>query len=123
MAKKNFWNRTYKWSWADALGDTVMEKYESLYVSVMKVAEYCGELRYVICSKEVASIFETATCGYEPEPYTSEWEDIKLPERDCYRSGRINNKFDIYIDTTIPKNVMFVCGSDGVHKIEVLELF
>jgi hypothetical protein len=122
---KNFWSRTYKWDFTNALGDTIMEKYESLYVSIFDVAKHCGELKYLICSKELCSIFETATRGFEPDVTLSiVWsKDVQPPERDFYKVGRMNNKFDLYIDAKIPKNSMFVCGTEGTHKIEVNGLF
>jgi hypothetical protein len=62
------------WDFNTALGDTIKEKYESLYVKVVEVSNVVhrktlrGGCNWLVTSPEVASIFETATAGFAPAP-------------------------------------------------------
>jgi hypothetical protein len=52
-----------KWDFQTALGDTIREKYESLYVKVVEVSNVInrkmvrGQANWVVTSPEVASMF------------------------------------------------------------------
>jgi hypothetical protein len=52
-----------KWDFQTALGDTIREKYESLYVKVVEVSNVInrkmvrGQANWVVASPEVASMF------------------------------------------------------------------
>ena len=60
----------HDWDFSTALGDTIKEKYESLYVKVVEVTNVVhrktlrGGANWIVTSPEVASIFETATAGF-----------------------------------------------------------
>jgi hypothetical protein len=60
------------WDFNTALGDTIKEKYESLYVKVVEVTNVVhrktlrGGANWIVTSPEVASMFETATAGFAP---------------------------------------------------------
>jgi hypothetical protein len=62
------------WDFNTALGDTVKEKYESLFVKVTEVSAVVhrktlrGGCNWLVTSPEVAAIFETATAGFAPAP-------------------------------------------------------
>ena len=61
------------WDFNTALGDTIKERYESLYVKVVEISNVIarktlrGGANWIVCSPEVASIFETATAGFAPD--------------------------------------------------------
>lgn len=115
MANDFSWFKMHTWSFNEALGDTINEKYESLYVELMTVAAKVGDSFHVVCGPELGSIFETATCGFQPEP----WPDgVDLVGFDFFRRGRINKRFDVYIDKSL-KDIVYVCGNEGVERIKI----
>ncbi len=102
--------RTDSWSFNDALGDTVMEKFESLYVKLMGICDKpgMGGISHIICGKDVASLFEVS-CSFKPDLW---YENIALFKLEFYKSGSTNYKFNIYVDTAMT-NSMYVCGKCG----------
>lgn len=60
------------WDYSTALGDTIKERYESLYVKLTELSAVVhrktlrGSANWIVTSPEVASLFETATAGYAP---------------------------------------------------------
>lgn len=108
------------WDFNSALGDTIMEKYESLYV---KVAEMTNVLLkkgakgyfWIVCNPEVASIFETATTGYRPCACD---EDLLLHGQqpmglsEVRHLGLINAKWRLYVDTEMEPNKLLIGCND-----------
>ena len=91
------------WDFNTALGDTIKEKYESLYVKVVEVSNVIhrktlrGGANWLVTSPEVASIFETATAGFAPaasETFTS--------SLGIQYVGTVNNRWRIYKDPLFP---------------------
>lgn len=113
IVKNDDWYLMDTWNFNEALGDTIMEKYESLYVKLHDVGNKIGNLTRLICGPEVASIFETATSGFAPEPWPT---NIKLCNIAFHKIGRINNKFDIYVDHRL-KNNIYVIGDNGIRQL------
>lgn len=108
------------WDFNTALGDTIMEKYESLYVKMVEITNVLlakGAIGYfwIATSPEIASIFETATAGFNPMG-SSHREMIGgiyplgLPE--VYYAGAINCKWRLYIDSQLDKNVAIIGCND-----------
>lgn len=62
------------WDFETALGETIREKYESLYVRVVEVSNVInrktlhGGANWLVTSPEVASIFEPAFANFAPSP-------------------------------------------------------
>ncbi|MGK4455651.1 hypothetical protein, partial [Klebsiella pneumoniae] len=83
-----------------------MEKYESLYVKLFHLFEKCGGAVAFVCGREVSSIFEVATSGFAAE----ESPDFKAS---YYKIGRVNDKFDLYVDNGMTSTACVV-GKKGV---------
>jgi len=93
------------WDYSTALGDTVKEKYESLYVKVTEVSNVIhrktlrGGANWLVTSPEVASIFETATAGFAPAPSETFTSSLGVQY-----VGTINNRWRLYKDPLFPSN-------------------
>lgn len=116
------WNLSEDWSFANACGYTIMEKYESLYCKLYSISEELGGARILICCPEVSSFF-TSVATFMPDPTLNVppvWADVEMPPRTFYRSGRVN-EWDVYSDDTL-KNCLYVVGEKGVRKLIIPDL-
>jgi hypothetical protein len=92
------------WDFNTALGDTIKEKYESLYVKVVELSAVVhrktlrGGCNWLVTSPEVASMFETATAGFAPTP--SETFTTSLGVQYV---GTINSRWRLYKDPLFPQ--------------------
>ena len=92
------------WDFNTALGDTIKEKYESLYVKVVEVSNVVhrktlrGGCNWLVTSPEVASVFETATAGFAPAP-----SDTFTSSLGVQYVGTINNRWRLYKDPLFPQ--------------------
>lgn len=91
------------WDFNTALGDTIKEKYESLYVKVVEVSSVVhrktlrGGCNWIVTSPEVASIFETATAGFAPIP-----SDTFTSSLGIQYVGTVNSRWRLYKDPLFP---------------------
>lgn len=91
------------WDFNTALGDTIKEKYESLYVKVVEVSNVVhrktlrGGCNWIVTSPEVASIFETATAGFAPTPSENFTSSLGIQY-----VGTVTNKWRVYKDPLFP---------------------
>jgi hypothetical protein len=91
------------WDFNTALGDTIKEKYESLYVKVVEVSAVIhrktlrGGANWIVTSPEVASIFETATAGFAPAPSENFTASLGIQY-----VGTVNNRWRLYKDPLFP---------------------
>lgn len=91
------------WDFNTALGDTIKEKYESLYVKVVEVSNVVhrktlrGGCNWLVTSPEVASVFETATAGFAPAPSDSFTGSLGVQY-----VGSVNNRWRLYKDPLFP---------------------
>jgi len=91
------------WDFNTALGDTIKEKYESLYVKVVEVTNIVhrktlrGGCNWLVTSPEVASIFETATAGFAPAPSETFTSSLGIQY-----VGTVNNRWRLYKDPLFP---------------------
>jgi len=91
------------WDFNTALGDTIKEKYESLYVKVVEVSNVVhrktlrGGCNWLVTSPEVASIFETATAGFAPAPSETFTSSLGIQY-----VGTVNNRWRLYKDPLFP---------------------
>lgn len=92
------------WDFNTALGDTIKEKYESLYVKVVEVSNVVhrktlrGGCNWLVTSPEVASVFETATAGFAPAPSETFTSSLGVQY-----VGTINNRWRLYKDPLFPQ--------------------
>lgn len=97
------------WDFDTTLGDTIKEKYESLYVKLVEVSAVVhrktlrGGCNWIVTSPEVASMFETATAGFAPAP--SETFTASLGVQYV---GTVNNRWRIYKDPLYPSNQLLM---------------
>jgi len=93
------------WDFNTALGDTIKEKYESLYVKVVEVSNVIhrktlrGGANWLVTSPEVASIFETATAGFAPAPSETFTSSLGIQY-----VGTVNNRWRLYKDPLFQTN-------------------
>jgi len=93
------------WDFNTALGETIKEKYESLYVKVVEISNVIhrktlrGGANWIVTSPEVASIFETATAGFAPAPSETFTSSIGVQY-----VGTVNNRWRLYKDPLFPSN-------------------
>lgn len=91
------------WDFNTALGDTIKEKYESIYVKFVELGNQIhkktlrGAANWIVCSPEVASIFETATAGFAPT-----LSDTFNTTAGIQYVGAVNSKWQIYKDPLFP---------------------
>jgi hypothetical protein len=91
------------WDFNTALGDTIKEKYESLYVKVVELSAVVhrktlrGGCNWLVTSPEVASIFETATAGFAPIPSETFTSSLGIQY-----VGTVNSRWRLYKDPLFP---------------------
>jgi len=91
------------WDFNTALGETIKEKYESLYVKVVEVSNVIhrktlrGGANWLVTSPEIASIFETATAGFAPAPSETFTSSLGIQY-----VGTVNNRWRLYKDPLFP---------------------
>lgn len=113
--------KTITFDYAESLGDTILEKYESLYVMM---SEFSGKnhLRYVIGSPETTSIIETSSNAFNSESMNA---NVSAAQSDIatlfgpeyylqYTGAQISvggGKVMIFKTTECPKDEMYLIGS------------
>jgi len=91
------------WDYGTALGDTIKEKYEALYVKVVEISNVVhrktlrGGANFLVTSPEVASIFETATAGFGPT-----MSDTFTSSLGIQYVGTINQRWRLFKDPLFP---------------------
>ncbi len=92
------------WDFNTALGDTIKEKYESLYIKVVEISNVVhrktlrGGCNWLVTSPEVASVFETATAGFAPDPSETFTSSLGIQY-----VGTINKRWRLYKDPLFPQ--------------------
>lgn len=99
-------------SWNTFLGDTIAEKYESLYVKVVELTNVIirkGGSGYfwIVCGPELASVFESSTrLVYLNIDY------IPQGTKDIHLIGTIERKWRLYSDPLmVSDEILIGCGS------------
>jgi hypothetical protein len=93
------------WDFNTSLGETIKEKYESLYIKIVELSAVVhrktlrGGCNWLVTSPEVASIFETATAGFAPAPSETFTSSLGIQY-----VGTINNRWKLYKDPLFPSN-------------------
>lgn len=103
---------TSAWDFNSSLGDTIKEKYETLYVKVFEMinmlqAKGAKGYFWVVTSPEVSSIFETATAGFMPVssevwknqlkyPFINGQYPMGMDDSDTTFVGVVNSKLRLY---------------------------
>jgi hypothetical protein len=104
---------TVAWDFNTTLGDTIKEKYESLYVKIVETSAVIhrktlrGGANWIVTSPEVASMFETATAGFAPSGTESFSGNLGIQY-----VGTVMNRWKIYKDPLFQSNQL-VLGYKG----------
>ena len=97
------------WDFNTSLGDTIKEKYESLYVKIVEISSVIhrktlrGGANFIVTSPEVASIFETATAGFAPAPSETFSSSLGIQY-----VGTVNNRWRLYKDPLFQSNQLLM---------------
>jgi len=97
------------WDFNTSLGDTIKEKYESLYVKIVEISSVIhrktlrGGANFIVTSPDVASIFETATAGFAPAPSETFTSSLGIQY-----VGTVNNRWRLYKDPLFPSNQLLM---------------
>jgi hypothetical protein len=97
------------WDYNTALGETVKEKYESLYIKVVELSNVVhrktlrGGCNWIVTSPEVAAIFETATAGFAPAPSETFTSSLGIQY-----VGTVSNRWRMYKDPLFPNNQLLL---------------
>jgi hypothetical protein len=111
-------SQQHQWDFSQAPGDTIMGKYESLYVELVNITNNMREYNWICTSPEIASIFETATMGFEPitnQEFQSNLRDYPSSSISC--KGTINKRWMIFSDEKIDKDSLIIGRSDLSAKL------
>lgn len=93
------------WDFNTSLGTNLKERYESLYMKVVELSAVVhrktlrGGCNWIVTSPEVASIFETATAGFAPDP-----SDTFTSSLGVQYVGTINKRWKLYKDPLFQSN-------------------
>jgi len=125
-----------EWDFAAALGDTIKEKHEQLYVKLVetslgdkpKLEDDALEFTYlspkhpwnlrefdknwILTSPQIASIFECATSGFYPEGYYPGYAEIN----GIIYTGTINMRWRLYKTLLVPINEIWLGFKDDDDK-------
>ncbi len=101
------------------LGDTIRERYESLYLRLVemfnmlirKVPKVSNA--WILSSPEISSIFETASAGFSPSSVYPEYFTEAEEDHPVYK-GIVNNRWNLYSHTLFPQGIILM----GVGKGE-----
>lgn len=99
------------WDFANCCGDTIKQKFESLYVRIVETSAvihrktWRGGANFIITSPEIASIFETATTGFRA---SDDYGDDLFVQY-C---GIVNSRWGLY-KYTMMKPGMILIGYRG----------
>jgi hypothetical protein len=97
------------WDFNTAMGQTIKEKYESLYIKIVEVSAVIhrktlrGGANWIVCSPEVAAIFETATAGFAPNTSETFTSSIGIQY-----VGTVNARWRLYKDPLFPSGQLLM---------------
>lgn len=87
----------------NSLGDTISEKYESLYVKIAETSNTIGGSNWIVTSPEVAAIFE-ASSGFSFSPSIKDFSTTL----GINYLGTINSRWRLYKDPLFPTNTLLL---------------
>lgn len=97
------------WDFRTALGDTMKERYESIYIKIVEISSVIhrktlrGGANWIVMNPKIAKIF-TAACGFFSPPESSpagEQDDIRY-------IGTINCRWRLYVDPKYPVDDLLI---------------
>lgn len=110
---------TATWDYNSALGDTQKEKFESLYTKLVQTSALIHKktlrsgANWIVCSPEVAAVFQTATAGYGP----SDSSETFTSGLGVQYVGQLNRRFAMYVDPQFPTNKILM-GYKGDNYLD-----
>ena len=107
------------YDWNDALGDTISEKYEALYVFIVdqmkKLPQDKGPLT-IQCADTICSILDTTAVGLSSNIAPFYVNGV------LKYMGSINNKWDVWLDSFMSYEEMWLYNDDGMVKVLISNL-
>lgn len=105
------------WDHDRALGDTLKEKYESLYVRLVElthvlIARGANGYFWLIMGQEPASIFDSVAY------LESNGEMIEMGSNKVYRLGGLNRRWHIYVDPQMPPDQIIVGAGNRENPLQ-----
>jgi hypothetical protein len=116
------------WDFNSALGDTIMERYESLYCKMIElnntlITKGAAGYFWIVTSPEIASIFETATSGFHPissEEFEGSNEIIGGVRAQGVSKfqfcGTVNGRWRLNKSSDIPSNMLLMGCNDTLES-------
>lgn len=93
-------------------GDTIKEKFEAIYVEIVKFEEELGRIKYVIAGLEAASLFEICCTGFNPQPPTLPGTNLPL----VFHHGKLS----LYKDEELPGDEYRVLCEKGWARLKII---
>lgn len=110
---------TVVWDWNNALGDTIMEKYESLYICLHEQSKKLSPdngPECLICNTVIGSIFEAATSGFRQA-------DAPLTVNGILEyKGCLNARWFLWYDYFMHHEEIWVCNNTEMVKVHIVNL-
>jgi hypothetical protein len=108
--------KEYVVDWNKALGDTIKERVEALYVFFHeKVFPEVGERVFVLASVEAASVFECSSGSSYPSP-----PKYFAPEDPIDCGSQCSGRFRLFKSINIPLNQLFVFGNKDIAFVKII---
>lgn len=105
----------YVFDFGASLGDTIMEKYESLFLFLFEINKVTP-IRAIIGPVEISSIFETATSGFENTPIIAKIGELTY-------AGQLLNKnlpFQLFRSERSAKDELVLIGENGSNIVKFI---
>lgn len=122
----NFWDKIIKqkkameiktivWDWNDSLGDTIREKYESLYVKCHEIINKMMDNRpdFALMGWGIFTVFDCATSGGFNSAESSDERHV------AYAGQQWGLKLDIYESKSMPQNQILFFNQNQIYRLVV----
>ncbi len=104
---------------ADAFGDTVTEKYETLY-RVLYEHNKETPIRFIVSTPEIISIFQVATVGFEPSPIISQMGELEFVGK-IVEPGVNTMRFQVFKSNRVAKDELLLFGENGNGTVKFVD--
>lgn len=108
--------KEYEFDFANSLGDTIMEKFESLYLILYEVHRETP-IRMVIGSPDIITLFEIKY-NFMPPTITAMLGYVEFAGRFGNGTGNGQMNFQCFKSSQVAKNELFLFGEHGNSLIK-----
>jgi len=111
---------TRKINISSLLGDTIKEKYESIYVKLVELTNELGKSGnyypdVIIADEFLSSVFESFCTYFQPRSLLDEEEVVKVKNT----PWTFHSRWDLYKDKSLPADTMLLTNKNLVRGIVV----